>query len=247
MLFQARRQDSSRHNKQTFHFHFAQKSPWSAAIVVPKLKLKWKPQVGRDGDEVGDDCSLRCCCLVTNAVYFQIWQIIARNARLTHFFLDFEKRNPKYLPSALENKNKRDDKRGQKLILQVTKRQRRVETHIGEIFQLFSVLLLPLLTTKFYWQRGLCFAFFLPPRQTSQLLAKGSASIQLICQSVWLGLLLLGAARVICKIHCSTISVESCVLAVFFTSSWREDSAKRLTDKLNWLFALLLLLLLLLL
>lgn len=152
---------------------------------------------------------------------------------LDTLFLDFEKRNPKYLPNALENKNKRDDKRGQKLILQVTKRRHRVETHIGEIFQLFSVLLLPLLTTKFYWQRGLCFAFFLPPRQTSQLLAKGSASIQLICQSVWLGLLLLGAARVICKIHCSTISVESCVLAVFFTSSWREDSAKRLTDKLN--------------
>lgn len=120
-----------------FTFISRKNLPGQQRLLCPKLKLKGKPQVGRDGDEVGDDCSLRCCCLVTNAVYFQIWQIIARNARLTHFFLDFEKRNPKYLPSALEKKNKRTDKRGQKLILQVTKRRRRVETHIGEIFQLF--------------------------------------------------------------------------------------------------------------
>lgn len=78
----------------------------------------------------------------------------------------------------------------------------------------------------------------------ASLLARGSASIQLICQSAWLGLLLLLlalVARVICKIHCSTISVVCCCfcfyvvfrLAVFFTSSWREDSANQVTDKLN--------------
>lgn len=76
--------------------------------------------------------------------------------------------------------------------------------------------------------------FFSSPRQTSQLQAKGSASIQLICQSVWLGLLLLGAARVICKIHCSTISVESCVLAVFSQvrggKIQRSDWLTNLTD-----------------
>lgn len=102
----------------------------------------------------------------------------------------------------------------------MTKRRRRVEwfadlcvaTHIGEIFQLFCCCS----RQNFIANAGFVWPFF--PHHTSQLLAKGSASIQLICQSAWLGqLLLLGAARVICKIHCSTISVESCVLTVFFS------------------------------
>lgn len=122
---------------------------------------------------------------------------------------------------------------------------------LAKLLACFVLSYFLVLTTKFYWRSFEFIAAFVWLRFFSailaSLLAKGSASIQLICQSAWLGLLLLlllAVARVICKIHCSTISVVCCVvfrLAVFlFTSSWREDSANQVTDKLNWLSLLLL-------
>lgn len=178
------------------------------------------------------------------------------------------RRNPKYLSSAHLAKqeatkvNLTSDQKGLSSVEKSTlKRLNGLEicveadweeaTHIGEIVGVFCFVLFSgthdkILLAKFWVHRGLCLASFFSAILAS-LLAKGSASIQLICQSAWLGLLLLlllAVARVICKIHCSTISVVCCVvfrLAVFlFTSSWREDSANQVTDKLNWLSLLLL-------
>lgn len=133
---------------------------------------------------------------------------------------------------------------------QIVKQPRTLAKLLACFFVLFSRTHDKILLAEFWVHRGLCLASFFTI--LASLLARGSASIQLICQSAWLGLLLLllaVVARVICKIHCSTISVVCCCfcfyvvfrLAVFFTSSWREDSANQLTDKLNWLSLLLLL------